>query len=210
MEPVVNRTAHPPEEWVQGPYITLHSEDRCCEVFHIPQGYRYRGFRQKAGGRVQRASLTIRFVEANSAEDIYRAIENEADRTAEAHLTANVVTVGSIEGGFRRTKIAKRRVSQSARFERAALVVYGRTKRNKMLRGRSLLQVDLEVCVQEIGSEEAPTPTEPSIAVASHLEEQIGRLDSQLERQRKETSHQLQTMRDTHAAQQESLVARSH
>ena len=118
-------TVGPGVAWIPGPHMQLSSEDVCREVYNIPVGYRYKGYRIKPGSIVQRASCTIRYVEANSEEEIQRLIDTQGARSLEGTLSAeipHVATLGSIEGGIRRARLSNQRLSQSAHFKHAALI----------------------------------------------------------------------------------------
>ena len=175
-------------EWIPGPHMQLSSEDVCREVYNIPVGYRYKGYRIKPGSIVQRASCTIRYVEANSEEEIQRLIDTQGARSLEGTLSAeipHVATLGSIEGGIRRARLSNQRLSQSAHFKHAALILYGKTKRNKLLRPVSKIEITLEVALSEAPQPAAvPLPSDtPSAPVAedatSHLTTQLKRVEAQ-------------------------------
>jgi hypothetical protein len=139
-------------EWIPGPHMQLSSEDECREVYNIPVGYRYRGYRIKSGSVVQRASCMVRYVEANSEEAIKRLLDSQVEHSAEGSLSAdipNVATVGNIEGGIRRARLPNQRIVQSAQFRHAALILYGKTKRDKLLRPKSKIELTLEVALLE-------------------------------------------------------------
>ena len=157
-----------PVEWISGHHIDLNSEDECREVYDIPVGYRYRGYRIKPGSIVQRANCIIRYVEANSQEEIHRFVGTQGEHALEGNLTAevpHVVTVGNIEGGVSRARVTRNRLTQRAHFRHAAVVVYGKTKRNKFLRRPSRVRMDIEIGLTEV-VEDIPSPT-PSVAQSS-------------------------------------------
>ena len=64
----------PVGEWIFGPIMILGSEEEGKATYHIPEGYRYKGYQLKVGSVVQRASLTINYVAANNEEE-YRRLE---------------------------------------------------------------------------------------------------------------------------------------
>jgi hypothetical protein len=172
-------------EWILGPHMNLSSEDECREVYNIPEGYRYKDYRIKPGSVVQRASCTIRYVEANSEEEIQRLLGNQGGISAAGHLSAsvpNVVTLGNIEGGIRHARLSNQRSSQSAYFKHAALVLYGKTKRNKLLRPKSKIHMTLEVGLVEAGQSSATQESQASptqSGAQEQLQSQIKRLQSQ-------------------------------
>lgn len=169
-------------EWILGPHMNLSSEDECREVYNIPVGYRYKDYRIKPGSVVQRASCTIRYVEANSEEEIQRLLGSQGGISAEGHLSAsvpNAVTLGNIEGGIRHARLSNQRSSQSAYFKHAALVLYGKTKRNKLLRPKSRIHMTLEVGLVEIGQSSATQESPAHSGAQEQLQSQIKRLQSQ-------------------------------
>ena len=215
-------------EWIPGPHMQLSSEDVCREVYNIPVGYRYKGYRIKPGSVVQRASCTIRYVEANSEEEIQRLIDTQGARAVEGTLSAeipNVATLGSIEGGIRRARLSNQRLAQSAHFKHAALILYGKTKRNKLLRPASKIEMTLEVAVLEAtppsvpqaSPSSLPLSTPPASDATSHLSSQIHRIESQyashvaaqesIQRQLSEELSQASSARASLEAQLEALRA---
>jgi energy-coupling factor transporter ATP-binding protein EcfA2 len=138
------------EEWLPGPTMRLSSDQTRTEVCHIPPGYRYKGYRIKEGSVIQRASCTIRYVAANSREEISK-LEGYNDSSAlEGKLSAGVaevVPLGTLEGGVQSARVQGHLGSHRSSFTHSALVLYGSTKRNKMFRKESRLALDLEILV---------------------------------------------------------------
>ena len=120
-------------EWLPGPHLILGSGAEDKAVYHIPPGYRYKGYRTKESSVIQRASCTIRYVEANSREEIDKLEGMNDGRSLEAKLTADfgtVVPVGTLEGGAKSSSVKGHQGLHRSRFTHAALVLYGSTKRN--------------------------------------------------------------------------------
>jgi hypothetical protein len=155
----------PPEEgkWLPGPSITLARNETRTEVCHIQPGYRYKGYRLKAGSVIQRASCTIRYVEANSREEIDKLEGMNDGRALEEKLTADfgtVVPLGTLEGSAKSSSVKGHQVLPMSRFTHAALVLYGSTKRDKLFRKESKINVQLEICVEKIQDlKPAPLPS---------------------------------------------------
>ena len=176
-------------EWIPGPHMDLSSEDTCREVHNIPLGYRYKGYRIKPGSIVQRANCTVNYVEAGSEAEIRRLIDSQGAQSASGRLSAdipNVATVGSIEGGLHRARVVHQQSVQSSRFKYAAIVLYGKTKRNKLLRPPSKIRMELEIGVLEGAmSSSLPGDSVSSTLAAqqSHLAFQIKGLQAQYQAQ---------------------------
>jgi hypothetical protein len=156
-------------EWRPGPHIRLStSNDARTEVYHIPlpSGYRYWGYRERPGSVVQRASCTIRYVEANSAEEISRLEQYTDESSLEARLSADfaggVVNLGTLGGGGQGAQSHGRQGGHAARFTHAALVVYVSTKRNRVFKKESKVDVQLEIGIERI-DEDAPSPPRPFV-----------------------------------------------
>jgi hypothetical protein len=143
-------------EWRPGPHIRLStSNDARTEVYHIPlpAGHRYWGYREHPGSMVQRASCTLRYVEANSQEEITRLEQYTDEELLEAHLSAyfsNVVNLGTLGGGGQRAQASGRHGGHSSCFAHAALVVYVSTKRNRLFKKESKVDVQLEIGIEKI------------------------------------------------------------
>ena len=176
-------------EWVSGPHMDISSEDERIEPYYIPAGYRFKDYRIKPGSVAQRASCTIRYVGADSEEEIQRLLASQGGISAEGHLSAsvpNVVTLGNSEGGIRHARLSNQRSSQRAYFKHAALVLYGKTKRNKLLRPKSKIHMTLEVGLVEAGQSSATQESQASPTQAGaqeQLQSQIKRLQSQYDAQ---------------------------
>jgi hypothetical protein len=151
-------------EWRPGPHIRLStSNDAHTEVCHIPlpEGYRYWGYRVRPGSVVQRASCTIRYVEANSEEEINRLEQYADEGMLETHLSAgfeNVVNLGTLSRGGQVGQVHGRHGSHSSRFTHAALVVYVSTKQNKLFKKESKVDMQLEIGIEKIHVD-SPAPT---------------------------------------------------
>jgi energy-coupling factor transporter ATP-binding protein EcfA2 len=172
-------------EWRPGPHIRLStSNDARTEVYHIPlpEGYRYWGYRERPGSVVQRASCTIRYVEANSEEEITRLEQYADEGSLEAHLSAdfaNVVNLGTLGGGGQVAQAHGRHGGHSSRFTHAALVVYVSTKQNRLFKKESKVDVQLEIGIEQV---HADSPRESS--VERRLREELARLKEEAARQK--------------------------
>ena len=152
-------------EWRPGPHIRLStSNDTRTEVYHIPlpAGYRYWGYRERPGSMVQRASCTIRYVEAESEEEINRLEGCQDEGSLDAHLSANFangVNLGALGGGGHRAQRHSRHGGQTSRFTHAALVVYASTKKNNLLKKESRVDVQLDIGIERVESVNEPSPS---------------------------------------------------
>ena len=72
----------PIEAWCIGPTLVLHSDATSKAVYHIPSGYRYKGYRLKAGSVIQRACLTLHYVAANDEAEYRRIAAVQSTHTA--------------------------------------------------------------------------------------------------------------------------------
>jgi hypothetical protein len=155
-------------EWRSGPHIRFStSNDARTEVYHIPlpEGYRYWGYRERPGSVVQRASCTIRYVEANSEEEITGLEQCVDEETLEAHLSAdfeNVVNLGTLSGGGQAGQAHGRHGGHSSRFTHAALVVYMSTKQNRLFKKESRVDVQLEIGIERVRLD-PPTSQSPVV-----------------------------------------------
>ena len=153
-------------EWLSGPSMTLDSNQTRTEVCHIQPGYRYKGYRMKSGSVIQRASCTIRYVEANSKDEIQKLEGYQDGDSLAGKLTADfgtVVNLGTLGGGVQSSSMTGHQGVHTTRFTHAGLVVYGSTKKNKLLRGGSRIKIALEICVEKI---QDTSPVNPYIPPA--------------------------------------------
>jgi len=154
-------------EWRSGPTMTLASDMTRALVFQIPQGYRYKDYRYKTDPVTKRASFSIHYVEANNKEAIFHLEESNNGNELEAKLNANfgnVFPIGGVEGGgqtFVNTLHKKKIVQQS---KHAGLVLFGQTQTYNLVRGESKLDVELEICVEEI-FEDVKLPARPTLLI---------------------------------------------
>jgi len=141
------------EKWMKGPFMKLHSNDTQTVVFHIPSGKRYQDYRLKQGSLIKRASVTIRYVEANNSEDYQSLVAVKNSTQLEAKLTAdfgNVVTLGTFEGGVQSTCNKFHQDLHVQRTKHAGLVLFGKTKKDKLCRKGSKIDVQLEICAESL------------------------------------------------------------
>jgi hypothetical protein len=141
----------------------LASNQTRTEIYHIPPGYRYKGYRLKPDSVIQQASWTIRYVEANSREEISK-LEGHHDGSAlEAKLSANfaqVANLGTLEGSIRSAHVQGHQGAHLSSSPHAALVLYGSTKKRKLCKKESRLGLELEILV-------VPEPASSSIPPSS-------------------------------------------
>jgi hypothetical protein len=101
---------------------------------------------------IQRASLTIRYVEANNEEDIRRLEAFNDGSALAAKLSADfgqVVTLGTFEGGIHSSSNKFYEDLHVQRTKHAGLVLFGKTKKDKLFRQGSRINVELEICVEK-------------------------------------------------------------
>jgi hypothetical protein len=140
------------EEWISGPRMILRSEATRCEIFHIPRNYRYKDFRVEFEV-VERASYTIRYVEANS-EEVINTLEHEKDSHGSklnfAADVANNVRLAFVNAGAQVERDENHQVQYTSGFSHAALVLYGSTNKNRTGSKRSELEVQVIILVEKI------------------------------------------------------------
>jgi hypothetical protein len=140
----------PQEEWMQGPTIILSGNQSCTEVFHIPSGYCYKGYRLKEGSMVpKQASYTVRYVEGNSRDEIDRREGYNERNSLDARLSADlaqVMTLGTIGGGMQHAQMQSHQGSHRSGLTHAALVVCGNTQQERLGR-RGRFELALEILV---------------------------------------------------------------
>jgi hypothetical protein len=139
----------PQEEWIQGPTVILSGNQSRTEVFHIPSGYCYKGYRFKPGLVKEQASYTVRYVEGNSKDEIDRRESSNEGNAIDVRLSADlaqVVTLGTMREGTENAQMQSHQGSPRSSFTHAALVVYGNTQQERLGRwGR--LELALEILV---------------------------------------------------------------
>ena len=140
------------EKWRSGPFMKLDSDETKTVVFHIPSGNRYKDYRFKTGPVIQRASLTIRYVEANNEEDIRRLVASNDDTELKTQLNAGfqAVPLGTFEGGFQSLLNKCHQEVHVQRTKHAGLVLFGKTKKDKLCRKGSKIDVQLEICAESL------------------------------------------------------------
>ena len=148
---------------MKGPFMKLDSNDTQTVVFHIPSGERYKDYRLKQGSVIQRASVTIRYVEANNSEDYQSLVAVKNSTQLQAKLTAdfgNVVSLGTLDGGVQSSREKSHQEEHVQRVVHAGLVLFGKTEKNGLgckESNKSIINVQLEICVEK--TEEAPPVT---------------------------------------------------
>jgi hypothetical protein len=139
----------PQEEWIQGPTMILSGNQSRTEVFHIPSGYCYKGYRFKPSLVEEQASYTVRYVEGNSKDEIDRREGSNEGSAIDARLSADlaqVVTLSTVGEGMQHAQIQSHQGSHRSSFTHAALVVYGNTQQERLGR-RGRLELALEILV---------------------------------------------------------------
>jgi hypothetical protein len=144
--------AQPPAaEWLEGPTMILGSDATSRETYHIPPGYRYKGCRLKSDSVVRRASLTINYVAAENEEDYRRlnAFQNAHATAADLGVdVGQVVTLGRLEGNVGHSAFASHEGHDLRHARHAGLVLYGITKKDKVFRPRSMINIQVEILVE--------------------------------------------------------------
>jgi hypothetical protein len=137
------------EVWILGPSMKLDSHAAKTAVYHIPSGYRYKGYRLKAGSVIQCASLSVNYVDANNEEAIsYLATVQDlhvSEETLEASLqqvAISEIVEGDIEGP---SSVGHQGLHIDTDCEKSGgLVLYGQTTKHRM----STVDVQLEICLE--------------------------------------------------------------
>jgi hypothetical protein len=213
-------------EWRPGPHIRLEtSNDACTAVYHIPLGDRYWGYREGPESIVQRASCTVRYVEAHSVEEITRLTSCQDEGSLDAHLAANfanVVGVGTLGGGGYRAQSHSRHGGHTSRFTHAALVVFASTKKKRLWKKESKVDVQLEIGIERVDPREGEMSREARSREAAarqrqaevlRREEEIGSIitsqKADLERIQAELTRQDAAMREAIQSKID-LLSRQH
>ena len=143
----------PAGEWLSGLPMILDSNDESDGTFHIPEGYRFKGCRLKEGAVVQRASLTINYIAAENEEEYCKLASSQSARAVAAGLgvhVGQVVTLGKVEGSVGHSAFMRSEDYNLRCTKHAGLVWYGSTKKNKMCRPRSMINVQVEILVEQV------------------------------------------------------------
>jgi energy-coupling factor transporter ATP-binding protein EcfA2 len=154
------------EKWVQGPTLHLSSDETLTYPYtlSLPPGARFTGYRLQPGSVVTRASWTAWYVGEDSRDVISNVDLRQSGSGRSAGISATVadiISLSAIEGTTGRTSENAQRRAHVSSHSHAALVLYGKTKRNKLFRRRSQLKIALDVSyVIESSPEDSP---------ASHL-----------------------------------------
>ena len=139
--------------------MILGSNATSKETYHIPEGYRYKGYRLKTGSVVQRALLTINYVAANNEEE-YRKLEAAQNaHAAAAGVGVNVgqvVTLSKIEGNVGHSAFVGHEGHDLKHTKHAGLVLYGITEKKKAFFPESKISVQVEILAEKV--EEALPP----------------------------------------------------
>ena len=162
----------PTEEWRLGPIMILHGNARGKEVYHIPLGYRYKGYRLRAGSVIQRARLSLYHIAAHD-EEAYGRLEAAQN----AHITVEkldasvgqVVMLDTLEGGISHLAFSGSGVHPLQYTRYAGLVLYGNTKRDKPFREESKIDIQVEILLEKIDGGAPPSE------VGSHISLKRGR-----------------------------------
>jgi hypothetical protein len=151
--PVQHMQPTAPKEWHTAPGIMICGSNAIqTKVFHIPPGYRYGGWRLKPGAVIEHASLTVRYVEANSREAIYELVSLRDGRPRNAVLAAGigkVVELGIIAPSTQCAPILAPDGQQESYFTNAAVVLYGRTNAGGLPSEEGKIDIELEVCIEK-------------------------------------------------------------
>jgi hypothetical protein len=139
-------------EWLPGPHLILGSGAADKAVYYIPPGYRYKGYRTKESSVIQRASCTIYYVAADNEQEMHRLVSAQDGHTAGARLgvdVGKVIPIGTLEGGIVASPPVSHQDFHTERTQHAALVVCGKTKKNKLLCAKSSINLEIEILVEK-------------------------------------------------------------
>jgi hypothetical protein len=131
--------------------MILGSDTTRKEAYHIPPGYRYKGYRLKPGSVIQRASLTINYVAAENEEEYRRLNAFQNAHAAATGLDVDVgqvVTLGKLEGNVGHSAFASHEGRDLRHMKHVSLVLYGITKKNNVFFPRSMINIQVEILVE--------------------------------------------------------------
>jgi hypothetical protein len=146
------RVQSPAEEWCVGPAMMLHSNATSKAVYRIPSGYRYRGYRLTSDSVIRRARLTIYYIAANNKEEYRRLAAAQNAHTVAEKLGTDVeqvVSLGTLEGGVSNSHDYHEGCLLQ-RTRHAGLVLYGSTRKDKLLREKSEINIQVEVLLEKV------------------------------------------------------------
>ena len=173
-------------EWLPGPHLILGSGAEDKAVYHIPPGYRYKGYRTKESSVIQRAiSLTIYYVAADNEQEMHRLVSAQDGHTSGARLGAdvgNVIPVGTLEGGIVASSSVSHQDFHTERARHAALVVCGKTKKNKLLCAKSRINLEIEILVEKT-QENLPSPHDFNQILSAEERKKLEVAQAQLQRE---------------------------
>ena len=147
------QTQSPAEEWRAGPMMILGSNDTKREVYRLPSGYRYKGYRLKEGSLIQRASLTINYIAAHNERRFRKLASAKDGSVLEGKPGTNVgqiVTLDKLEGGKSSSSVRYHEEGYLQRTRHVGLVLHGSTNKNNLFRQSSKIDVQVEVLVERM------------------------------------------------------------
>jgi hypothetical protein len=137
------------EVWLPGLSMTLDSNTSKTAVYHVPSGYRYKGYRLKPGSVIQCASFSINYIDADNEEAISnlatvqgpRVLEEKLEAGFEQAATSEIVE-DDIEGP---SSVGHQGLHIDTDCEKSGgLVLHGQTTKHQM----SAIDVQLEICLE--------------------------------------------------------------
>jgi hypothetical protein len=143
-------TSQERECWVEGPKMDLSSDQALTYPYtlSLPPGARFTGYQLRPGSVVERASWAAWYVGSDSHDVISNMDLRQSTGGRLAGISATVadfIPLVNVEGMVGRTAEDNYRRAYVSSHRHAALVLYGKTKRNKLFRRKSRLNITLDV-----------------------------------------------------------------
>jgi hypothetical protein len=133
--------------------MILGSNDTKREVYRIPSGYRYKGYRLKEGSVIQRASLTINYVAAHNERRFRKLVSAKDSSVLEGTpgtKVGQIVTLDKLEGGTGKPSARYQEDGYLQRTRHVGLVLHGSTNKNNLFCQSSKINVQVEVLVERM------------------------------------------------------------
>jgi hypothetical protein len=168
------QTQSPAGEWRVGPMIILGSNDTKKEIYRIPSGYRYKGYRLREGSVIQRASLTINYVAAHN-ERRFRKLASAKDSSVlegkPGTKVGQIVTLDKLEGGASRLSARYHEDGYLQRTRHVGLVLHGNTSKNSLFCQSSKIDVQVEVFIERMEDDSSDNLHDSSLSVEDTQED---------------------------------------
>ena len=170
--------------WRNGPRLNKDCEGIASDPHQIPKGYQFVDYKVLPGEIVRRAEYSIRYVEADSEEELKQLMSRSASKSGDAHVGVHVDApvgslLGEVKGGIMRARKKREEFVQTARYKHAALILSGSTRPNKRFRPRSRLKVITRIKLAKVlEPSNAFSADEHAKALASQREEEVAQVQA--------------------------------